>query len=135
MKKIFLLFFSMISIVLTGCSNIEDNSRVTVTFIQHTLISTDYDDNMIVKGYYFENDEIAKTTFEYEKGHYLTDDEIYEFRTTKDLKYVVPRLNGDGFWSYTFFTTNYDEKTKFSNNFMKEMTLNEDLIVYFAIVG
>lgn len=87
-----------------------------MTFIQHTFISFVFDKDDNCDGYRFKNDELARTNIEYSHGYDLTSDDIINF-DYDSLNYVVPELVGDGYWSYTFFTTSFDETSGFSSNF------------------
>ena len=83
---------------------------------------------------YFKNDELAKTEIEYPRGYYLTERDINSFNTDR-LKYDVPSLIGDGYFSFTFFTTSFNEDTGFSTDFLEPGTLNHDLVIHFGIYG
>ena len=98
------------------------SSPVTLTFVQHTYLKDSYDENREVNGYYFKNDELAKTEIEYPRGYYLTERDINSFNTDR-LKYDVPSLIGDGYFSFTFFTTSFNEDTGFPDisKFIGEM--------------
>ncbi len=110
------------------------SSPVTLTFVQHTYLKDSHDENGEMNGYYFKNDELAKTEIEYHRGYYLTESDINSFNTDR-LKYDVPSLIGDGYFSFTFFTTSFNEDTGFSTNFLKPGTLNHDLVIHFGIYG
>ncbi len=110
------------------------SSPVTLTFVQHTYLKDSYDENREVNGYYFKNDELAKTEIEYPRGYYLTERDINSFNTDR-LKYDVPSLIGDGYFSFTFFTTSFNEDTGFSTDFLEPGTLNHDLVIHFGIYG
>ena len=139
MKRIIFVFVTLITIFLASCSNNNvnksTNETVTITFIQHTYINNHYNENKEINGYYFENDEIARTTIEFKKGHYLTQKEINYYRSPKELNYKVPPLNGWGYYSLTFFTTEYNPITKESYVYLKPMHLEEDITVHFGIFG
>lgn len=110
------------------------SSPVTLTFVQHTYLKDSYDENREVNGYYFKNDELAKTEIEYPRGYYLTERDINSFNTDR-LKYDVPSLIGDGYFSFTFFTTSFNEDTGFSTDFLEPGALNHDLVIHFGIYG
>lgn len=110
------------------------SSPVTLSFVQHTYLKDSYDENREVNGYYFKNDELAKTEIEYPRGYYLTESDINSFNTDR-LKYDVPSLIGDGYFSFTFFTTSFNEDTGFSTGFLEPGTLNHDLVIHFGIYG
>lgn len=145
MKKIYRLFMLLpLLTLLSACSLRTDNSgssnhlnsfeKVTLTFVQHTFLNFSYDENKEVNGYYFQNDELGKTSFEFDKGCNLSLDDINNFNTSS-LNYKLPSLVGDGYWSFTFFTTSFDENTGFSSEFLKPCKLDSDLIIHFAIYG
>lgn len=119
-------------IPLFSCAKIE--KTVTLTFIQHTFIEFALDEKNDYDGYFFKNDELARTNIEYPRGYDLTRDEIINF-DYDSLNYVVPELVGDGYWSYTFFTTSFDETSGFSSNFLKPCKLMADMTIHFAIHG
>lgn len=110
------------------------SSPVTLTFVQHTYLKDSYDENREVNGYYFKNDELAKTEIEYPRGYDLTESDINSFNTDR-LKYDVPSLIGDGYFSFTFLTTSFNEDTGFSTDFLEPGTLNQDLVIHFGIYG
>lgn len=110
------------------------SSPVTLTFVQHTYLKDSYDENGEVNGYYFKNDELAKTEIEYPRGYYLTESDINSFNIDR-LKYDVPSLIGDGYFSFTFLTTSFNEDTGFSSVFLEPCTLNQDLVIHFGIYG
>lgn len=126
--------FSCLSLIipLFSCAIIEKN--VTLTFIQHTFINFVFDEDDNCDGYRFKNDELARTNIEYSHGYDLTSDEIHNFNYDS-LNYVVPKLVGDGYWSYTSFTTSFDEKSGFSSDFLKPCKLMADMTIHFAIYG
>ena len=133
MKKLISLFLSLpLFVSLSACS--KTIKRVNLTFIQHTFIDFSYDEHDENNGYYFENDELAKTNFQYDKDYNLTCDDISDFNALS-LNYVVPELNGDGYWSFTIFTTSFDESSGLSNNFLKPCKLTNDMTIHFAIYG
>lgn len=84
--------------------------------------------------YYFDNDVIAKTVLEYEKGYYVTQDDIQYFKSGV-LNYVVPQLTGGGYWSYTDFMTDFDEETGLSKEAFQPQELSTDLTLHFGIHG
>lgn len=127
---ILLIFPLLISII--ACSQIV--GKVKITFIQHTFISFSYDENKEINGYYFKNDEIERTSFTYNIGYNLTYDDINNFDSST-LNYVVPELVGDGYWSFTFFTTSFDKKSGFSTNYLEPCRLTKNMTIHFAIYG
>ena len=146
MKKTLSLFvlFPLLFLLL-ACSSTDTSSElinnsssieeVTLTFIQHTYLRRSYDEETNeCNGYYFVNDELARTVFKFEKGYYLTSEDIDNFGAFT-LNYDVPDLVGDGYWFFTFFTTSFDEETGFSNNYLKPCKLVNDLTVHFGIFG
>lgn len=73
MKKMSLIFVLVPLLVLVSdCSSKTTNSdslnnvnqleQVTLTFVQHTFSRFSYDENDGIDGYYFLNDELAKTS-------------------------------------------------------------------------
>ena len=91
MKKTF-SFFMMFPLLflLFACSSTDTNTEpiknsssieeITLTFIQHTYLRDSYDEETNeCNGYYFVNDELARTVFKFEKGYYLTSEDIDNF--------------------------------------------------------
>ncbi len=145
MKRMFSIFalvplltlFSACSFASTNSevsNNVNQQEQVTLTFVQHTFITLSYNENKEINGYYFENDELAKTSFYFEKGYNLSSDDISSFDNST-LNYELPTLVGDGYWSFTFFTTSFDENSGFSCNYLKPCVLDKDLTLHFAIYG
>lgn len=132
MKKGLLIVLPLVSFFLLTPSC--QSSPVTLTFVQHTYLKDSYDENREVNGYYFKNDELAKTEIEYPRGYYLTERDINSFNTDR-LKYDVPSLIGDGYFSFTFLTTSFNKDTGFSTDFLEPGTLNHDLVIHFGIYG
>lgn len=132
MKKGLLILLPLFSFSLLTPSC--QSSPVTLTFVQHTYLKDSYDENGEVNGYYFKNDELAKTEIEYPRGYDLTESDINSFNTDR-LKYDVPSLIGDGYFSFTFLTTSFNEDTGFSTDFLEPGTLNQDLVIHFGIYG
>ncbi len=137
MKKFFSCFILFVLLCLCACSNTANENdcsnstkeNVTLTFIQHSYLKHDSESN----GYYFKNDQIAITQLTYEKGFYLDQSEIDNLY--KKVKYDVPELVGDGYWSFTFFTKSFDESTGYSDDFLKTQILDENMTIHFAIYG
>lgn len=139
MRKIMVLGLLTLSMLtITGCvdsdsSKNENNgndvpNNITLKFIQHSYVGDAQE-----VGYYFRNDELATTELTYQKGTYLDStmiDSLYG-----KINHIVPKLNGDGYYSFTFFTKDFDQKTGLSSNFLKEQTLEEDMTIHFAIYG
>lgn len=132
MKKGLLILLPLFSFFLLTPSC--QSSPVTLTFVQHTYLKDSYDENGEVNGYYFKNDELAKTEIEYPRGYCLTESDINSFNTDR-LKYDVPSLIGDGYFSFTFLTTSFNKDTGFSTDFLEPGTLNHDLVIHFGIYG
>ena len=88
-KTLPMFVLALSSILLSACSSTLANSeslnnesqleQVTLTFVQHTFLRFSYDDNHENDGYYFSNDELAKTSFKFDKGHNLSQEEIDDF--------------------------------------------------------
>ena len=139
MKRIIFIFVTLITIFLASCSNnnvnTSTNETVTITFIQHTYINNHYNENKEIDGYYFENDEIARTTIEFKKGHYLTQKEIDGFYSSKVLNYKIPQGNGWGYFTFSFFTTDYDSITKISHTYLKPLYLSDNITVHYGMIG
>lgn len=144
-KKIRLAGLLLILIMMVGCkkdtrlsdtsSNETSSSEVVqLNFLQMPYINDAQNDKGDSIGYYFENRIIKKTVFTYDKGHYLSNEEINAFRKNS-LNYDVPELNGDGYWSFTFFTTKLNEQTGLSTDYLNEQYLNNDITIYYAIYG
>ena len=123
------------NISVSDSSTITETEKIKVKFIQLPFRNYAYNENKEIIGYYFGTDIIAETVFTYDKGYYLTKEKIDWHRKNDNLNYDVPELNGDGYWSFTFFTTILDEETGLSTNFLEECILNEDLAIYFGIYG
>lgn len=142
MSSIFVLvtFLTLLSACSLGSTNFESlnntnqQEQVTLTFIQHTFLRFSYDENDEIDGYYFLNDELAKTSIKFKKGYNLSYEDINNFNASS-LNYELPYLEGDGYWSFTFFTTSFDEDSGFSTIFLKPCVLDKDLILHFAIYG
>lgn len=143
MKKTLLIItiFCLICLTsLSACFNPINNSKekqtVTLTFIQLPYVFHEYNQTEERIICYFENEEIMRTTYTFEKGYYLTTQKIEELTSALgDLKYQVPQLNGDGYWSFTIFATQYDPNTGIATTPLSEGVLTNDLTVYFAIYG
>lgn len=139
MRKIMVLGLLTLSMLtITGCVDSDSSKNenkgkdildnITLKLIQHSYISHVQD-----VGYYFKNNELATTELTYQKGTYLDStmiDSLY-----RKVDYIVPKLNGDGYWSFTFFTKDFDQKTGLSSNYLTEQTLEEDMTIHFAIYG
>ena len=142
MSSIFVLvpFLTLLSACSLGSTNSESLNntnqqvQVTLTFVQHTFLRFSYDENDGIDGYYFLNDELAKTSIKFDKGHNLSYEDIDNFNALS-LNYELPYLEGDGYWSFTFFTTSFDEDSGFSDKCLKPCVLDKDLILHFAIYG
>ncbi len=145
MKKMFSIFVIVASLTLisacffastnsTSSNNVSPLDTVTLTFVQHTFVTYSYNENKEINGYYFENDELAKTSIKFKKGYNLSFEDINNFDSSS-LNYVVPSLVGDGYWSFTFFTTSFDENSGYSSNYLKPCILDNDLLIHFAIYG
>lgn len=128
MKKSFFCILFLLTICLFSCK-FTNEEQVTMKFIQHSYIMHSNDNG----GYYFKNDQLAITEINYEIGFYLNKIEIDNLY--KKINYSVPELEGDGYWNFTFFTTNFDESTGYSNNYLDEQVLCENLTIHFAIYG
>ena len=141
-KYTMFLFSIVSSTLLLSCSfdgqknndGFSEQKNVAITFIQCPFLGFSYDVNDDVNGYYFEKEIIAKTIIEYERGHFLSQEEIDSFYSAK-LNYKVPELYGYGYWSFTFFVDNFNEENGFASNYLKPQILNEDINVYFSIYG
>jgi hypothetical protein len=57
-------------------NNLDMSEQVTLTFVQHSFVNFAYDENKKVDGYYFVDDELANTSFKFDKGHYLSQEDI-----------------------------------------------------------
>lgn len=115
-------------------NNLDMSEQVTLTFVQHSFVNFAYDENKEVDGYYFVDDELANTSFKFNKGHYLSQEDIDNFNAFS-LNYKIPDLNGDGYWSFTFFTTLFDKETGLSNSYLEPCVINSNLTLHFAIYG
>lgn len=131
------LLLAFIPSLLIGCNNQSTSSideKITVTFVQRQFVKFSYDESGENNGYYFKNEDIATTKIEFEKGHFLSQEEIDEIKKEK-ITYKVPELNGDGYWSFTFFVTEFDNESGFASNYLKPQTITKEFNVYFAIYG
>ena len=143
-KKLPILMILPLLTLLSSCSltttnsqpfnNLNSLEQVTLTFVQHTFLRFSFDESKEIDGYYFLNDELAKTSLKFNKGHNLSYDDINNFNSFS-LNYELPNLVGDGYWSFTFFTISFNEDSGFSSDFLKPCELYEDLILHFAIYG
>lgn len=143
-KKSFISVLVPLLVLVSACSLGTTNSeslnngnqleQVTLTFVQHTFLRFSYDGNDGIDGYYFLNDELAKTSIKFKKGYNLSLEDINNFNSLS-LNYELPYLEGDGYWSFTFFTTSFDEDSGFSDNFLEPCVLDKDLTLHFAIYG
>ena len=137
---LFLYSFCLLSACSTKTINKNENNnlnlseQVTLTFVQHSFVSFAYDENKEVNGYYFVDNELANTSFKFDKGHYLSQEDIDDFNAFS-LNYTIPDLNGDGYWSFTCFTTSFDKETGLSNHYLEPCVINSDLTLHFAIYG
>ena len=124
----------------TGCvdkkstSETKQSDTIVLTFIQHSFINFSFDESGNGNGYFFMDDELAVTTKEYERDYYLTLKEIENIKAAS-LHYVVPKLSGDGYWSFTQFVVDFNKETGFATNFLKSSILSDNLTVHFAIYG
>ena len=142
MSSIFVLvpLLTLVSACSLGSTNSESLNntnqqvQVTLTFVQHTFLRFSYDENDEIDGYYFLNDELAKTSIKFDKGYNLSYEDIDNFNALS-LNYELPYLEGDGYWLFTFFTTSFEEDSGFSNNFLEPCVLDKDLTLHFAIYG
>lgn len=129
--------FSIIAIIIIGISfcgcDFQSSSAPTKESVKLTFIQHSFRNNAEEGGYYFESDQIAISEFTYEKGFNLNKTEIDNLYTKVD--YRVPQLFGDGYWSMTFFTKDFNEETGYSNDFLTEQVLNENMTIHFAIYG
>ena len=138
--RLFLYSFCLLSACSTKMINTNENKnldmseQVTLTFVQHSFVNFAYDENKKFDGYYFVDDELANTSFKFNKGHYLSQEDIDNFNAFS-LNYIIPNLKGDGYWSFTFFTTSFDKETGLSNNYLEPCVINSDLTLHFAIYG
>ena len=137
MKKI-VAFFLLLSnlLMFTGCdkSKAEEDKTVVLTFLQLTLITEHVDENGHFAGYYFKDEVLAETKFEYEKGYFLSHEEIEMIRWNR-LNHHVPTLNGGGYWFYTSFMTEFDKETGLATNILEKQYLTKDMTIYFGIFG
>lgn len=107
----------------------SNNKMVTITFQQYNCDIFVKEGNKVVIELY---DELISTTVkEFEKGYYLSYKELNEI--SMSLNYVVPKLEGDGYWSFTPFY--YDKDLLDEGGVLRDTYLNEDLIVYYGIYG
>ncbi|MBR5996589.1 MAG: hypothetical protein IK028_01015 [Bacilli bacterium] len=139
MKKLLLLTL-IIPLLLVGCTddksdstNKEPQKQVTLTFIQRPFLKISFDDDSSTSGYYFENKVIITTEIVYDKGYFLTKEDIDGLY--RKIEYIIPPLNGDGYFSFTHYVTSFNEETGFASKFLKPMELNTDLTIHFGIYG
>lgn len=107
---------------------------ITIVFVQLPFVGFSRDENNDINGYYFENETMATTNISFERGHFLLKSEIDDIYKDK-LNYEMPKLYGDGFWSFTFFVTDYNVETGLADNFLKPQELDKNIEVYFGIYG
>ena len=110
-KKSFISVLVPLLVLVSACSLGTTNSeslnngnqleQVTLTFVQHTFLRFSYDENDGIDGYYFINDELAKTSIKFKKGYNLSLEDINNFNALS-LNYELPYLEGDGYWLFTF---------------------------------
>ena len=129
MKIVPLFLLLTLSALSSACSSAE--KQVSLTFIQHTFLESSWE---ISGGYYFLDDELAKTVIKYDCDYELTQDDIEGF-DCYSLNYDVPELNEDGYFAFTFFTTSFDSETGYSCDLLRPCKLNNDMTVHFAIYG
>ena len=108
--------------------------NITIVFVQLPFVGFSRDENNDINGYYFENETMATTNISFERGHFLSKSEIDGIYKDK-LNYEMPKLYGDGFWSFTFFVTDYNVETGLADNFLKPQELDKNIEVYFGIYG
>ncbi|MEG2342179.1 MAG: hypothetical protein RR909_03615 [Bacilli bacterium] len=134
-NKVFPAFAAiLLGVSLCSCSFGENNSisntqkNIVLTFVQHSFCN-----NAGEGGYYFKNDQIAVSEFTYKKGFNLNKEEIDNLY--KKVDHHVPQLIGDGYWTFTFFTKDFNEETGYSSDFLKEQILDKNMTIHFAIYG
>ena len=127
-KKIYMTFVVILCILsVTSCAN-DNKEKITITFKQYDCDLFLRDNKTVIVFY----DELISTTVkEFEKGYFLSYKELDEI--SMSLNYVVPELNGDGYWSFTSFY--YDKDLLDEGGVLRDVYLNEDLIVYYGIYG
>ncbi len=126
---------AIFAVCLTASCSEQTNQTATLTFIQHSFVKSEIDETTQTWVYYFENDEIARTVLEYDKGYFLTQDDIDYIRTGVPLNYVVPTLNGDGYWSFTSFMADFDEQSGLATQPLRPQEITNDLTLHFGIYG
>lgn len=108
--------------------NNDNKEKITISFKQYDCDLFLRDNKTVIVFY----DELISTTVkEFEKGYFLSYKELDEI--SMSLNYVVPELNGDGYWSFTSFY--YDKDLLEEGGILRDVYLNEDLIVYYGIYG
>ena len=137
MKKIFLnisrcfLLVFLLGSCQPGSSEEVSSNEVTSVPEKVTITFEQYDCDFGPSGTVFIDSDVRATTqIVYEYGHYLTDDEIDLF--DEQINYDVPELNGDGYYSFTYY---YFSKENPNSNKIVQMTLVEDFTLYFGIYG
>lgn len=142
-RKVLIISLIHLFVLLSACSRTITNSEksndleqqeVTITFVQHTFIRFSYNENKEINGYFFKNDTLAKTSLKFSKGYNLSFEDINNFDTSF-LNYKLSSLEGDGYWSFTFFTTFFDLNSGFSCYFLEPCKLDNDLTLHFGIYG
>ena len=118
-----------LTILSSACSSTK--KQASLAFIRHAFLKSS---RRISDGYSFQGDELTKMIFKYDRGYELTQDDIEGFGCNS-LNYDVPELNGDGYFSFTFSTTSFDQETGNSYNFLRPCKQNKDMTVHFAIYG
>lgn len=120
--KGFVLVALLNSFLISGC---KDNNTVRLRFIQHKY--NNYEDE---EKYAFSKKILCSNTVTVKKGEYYTKDEIQAM-----AEYVVPELNGDGYYSFTQFMEDYDSKTGYATIPFSDSIINENKTFHFAIIG
>lgn len=135
-------------LTITGCSfnnsksndnslNVPSNSLsssdtkeiVKITFYQYDCDIFVKEGNKVVIELY---DELMSTTVrKFEKGYYLSYSELDEIRMS--LNNVIPELGGDGYYTFTPFY--YNKYLLDKGGVLRDVYLNEDLVVYYGIYG
>lgn len=122
-KKILLL----LGLSLVGC---KTSDKVIIRVVQLPFISFAYDGEELI-GYYFKNEELAVSSYLFNKGQEITEKDI-EYMQQNSNSTVYPLTNEIGV-SLTDYVINFDKKTGMGTIFFEPSVINHDLTLYFGI--
>jgi hypothetical protein len=148
MKKrtniIYVILILSICFLGTSCNNQSSEvSYVTLTFLQHKNGLNNHTDDGTTYAK-FSPEIVCRSYLKYEKGHYLTSEEISSFTSpTSGVEYTfyyIPIINHcpdegacyGGYFVDTGFFIDYDEETYYSYTLLRPMVLNDNLTLHFS---